>query len=1008
RRVELNLGGRKGTERKVLGLGLGARISRRGVRAHEVGRHLHAEDEGDEGRARHGALEDLVAGRGHGRVVGPVREVVVVRQVHLRLARGARRRRRGRRAGGGRCRVLLDRGQVLGDEVLERRHERAPRPVEAAQGRREDRAGAARLAQVREGLLGRAADLGERGGPPVGADRGGDAAQRRREGRRVGRVRGRRRVVGGRRRHLRLGHLAREERPAGARRGRADGALAQRAGPALRRGRARGRRGRRRAGAAQGAVRVRRRVERGDVAEEVPELRRVEGVALGPVLDDGREALLRELALVDLLLDRPRREEAVGVAGPRVAVAPAPRGRLLVHGRVPGRVEEDEAAPADQVQAAAARRRRQQEAEVVPARRVVEAVRELLALLGRRAAVQQAPGPALADAQPRHQGQGLRLRRDDDAPLVRGRPELPQQPEQDVELGGLALRREAARRRHGRHDALGVAVRVEQAGVVADLLQLADRREHVRLLAPERVPQPLVREHGTVGRALRRRRAADDDLHELARQVRRVQAVLAAEEEPRRDLGEDRLFSLAERDFVGIRAPGQPRGDGPREAPPEGLGRAQDPRVREVGERVELLEVVLEGRAREEDASFGPEGAEGPGGLRLPALEALGLVADEEVARRRAEARRVRRERLVGDDEHLEGPRARAEGRDRFGGVRVDGLDGHALAERRRAAVDPLVELGLPVRHEGAGARHDDAPERLGRGRDRAVPEERVDERHGLERLPEAHVVREDGAVSLKARVVLAQARDAVVEEPHALALVRAQELGDERRHAHGPRRRRRRRPGEQRPPRRGGVFRALRARRPEHEGLVRQVAGALARRRRARPPRHCELERAAAASSAAGVRARARRPPPRAAAAARRSPRSAPAGPRSPGAGAAAGARLRSGRVRGPPRRRRRARPVAAAASSSARRAAGTSWCRCPTTAAAAAAGVSCWKEPAAGIASWLLRRPRVAVQLFCAVRRVCCCTAISRVAARSSVVTLVPAGSVQSTGAANRAARM
>jgi hypothetical protein len=36
RRVELNLGGRKGTERKVLGLGLGARISRRGVRAHEV------------------------------------------------------------------------------------------------------------------------------------------------------------------------------------------------------------------------------------------------------------------------------------------------------------------------------------------------------------------------------------------------------------------------------------------------------------------------------------------------------------------------------------------------------------------------------------------------------------------------------------------------------------------------------------------------------------------------------------------------------------------------------------------------------------------------------------------------------------------------------------------------------------------------------------------------------------------------------------------------------------
>ena len=75
--------------------------------------------------------------------------------------------------------------------------------------------------------------------------------------------------------------------------------------------------------------RARRRRRRG------PGRRRVGARRSGPG-DGGREALLRELALVDLLLDRPRREEAVGVAGPRVAVAPAPRGRLLVHGRVPG------------------------------------------------------------------------------------------------------------------------------------------------------------------------------------------------------------------------------------------------------------------------------------------------------------------------------------------------------------------------------------------------------------------------------------------------------------------------------------------------------------------------------------------------------------------------------------------------------------------------------------------------------------------------------------------------
>ena len=120
--------------------------------------------------------------------------------------------------------------------------------------------------------------------------------------------------------------------------------------------------------------------------------------------------------------------------------------------------------------------------------------------------------------------------------------------------------------------------------------------------------------------------------------MRRVQAVLAAED--RR--GEDRLLPFAERDFVGIRAPGQPRGDGPREAPPA-PGRAQDPRVREVGERGELLEVVLEGRAREEDASFGPEGAEGPGGLRLPAPS---WASSQTGRTRRAEARRVRREPL--------------------------------------------------------------------------------------------------------------------------------------------------------------------------------------------------------------------------------------------------------------------------------------------------------------------------------------------------------------------------
>ena len=82
--------------------------------------------------------------------------------------------------------------------------------------------------------------------------------------------------------------------------------------------------------------------------------RRRRGTRLVLVLDDVLEALLAELPLEHPLLQRAGRHEAVRVALVPLAVAPAPRGGLLVRRRVPVQIEHHQSRTTDQVQPAAA------------------------------------------------------------------------------------------------------------------------------------------------------------------------------------------------------------------------------------------------------------------------------------------------------------------------------------------------------------------------------------------------------------------------------------------------------------------------------------------------------------------------------------------------------------------------------------------------------------------------------------------------------------------------------
>ena len=226
---------------------------------------------------------------------------------------------------------------------------------------------------------------------------------------------------------------------------------------------------------------------------------------------------------------------------------------------------------------------------------------------------------------------------------------------------------------------------------------------------------------------------------------------------------------------------------------------AQRPGARPVQQTPQLVVRVLHDRAGEADARG--DGALGQARRRrvherLLVLQLVRLVEDARRPGHLGELRGVEPERVVGRERDVGGD-ARARGgavhRQLDGGhdarpllalgVAVHARDAEGFVAHVRSVhqapriveralshrVAPLSQLRLPVGEHRGGAHHQREQRffrraRLADGHRRA--KHRAQVRHSLHRLPQAHVVRQDAALSR---------REEPVQEPNALALVVAQ-----------------------------------------------------------------------------------------------------------------------------------------------------------------------------------------------------------------------------------------
>mmetsp|Transcript_58771 Transcript_58771/g.174876 ORF Transcript_58771/g.174876 Transcript_58771/m.174876 type:complete len:260 (-) Transcript_58771:158-937(-) len=160
----------------------------------------------------------------------------------------------------------------------------------------------------------------------------------------------------------------------------------------------------------------------------------------------------------------------------------------------------------------------------------------------------------------------------------------------------------------------------------------------------------------------------------------------------------------------------------------------------EIGDVVELAQIILDGRARDEQPRLAvPQGVEGRQSLRTSrVLEAMPLVDDEKSDLRRVpQYGRVHAEQLVREDEYL-----RLVGLDRSERLHQSKsllsalLHDDSLGLTRPS--DPLVEFFRPVVDEG-GRTDDDEPVFS------LPPVQREDGRHSHERLAQSHLVGQHG-----------------------------------------------------------------------------------------------------------------------------------------------------------------------------------------------------------------------------------------------------------------------
>ena len=202
------------------------------------------------------------------------------------------------------------------------------------------------------------------------------------------------------------------------------------------------------------------------------------------------------LALEDLLLDRPRRDEPIHEAVLLLAVTPHSRQGLLVRRRVPVGVEEDQPVGTDQVQAAAAGLAAEQEDELLSLG-VVELVHQLLAFVDVHRAVQTQRPVASGAAQLVEDVEGLGVVADQHDLVVGVLSDASQHavehhhlarvPRLDVSIPAASIFGHVI----GREEffaAWEVARQVQKVRVVAQLLEQADGLERLTALASEQAP----------------------------------------------------------------------------------------------------------------------------------------------------------------------------------------------------------------------------------------------------------------------------------------------------------------------------------------------------------------------------------------------------------------------------------------------------------------------------------------------------------------------------------------
>lgn len=205
----------------------------------------------------------------------------------------------------------------------------------------------------------------------------------------------------------------------------------------------------------------------------------------------------------------------------------------------------------------------------------------------------------------------------------------------------------------------------------------------------------------------------------------------------------------------------------------EFFGGSEDTVVRKVGHGEEFGKIVLHGRTREQDSSLDGQGIEGPTGLVVAVLEAMGFVTDQQIATVLVfcETTHVGSQALVAADQDLE-DRGLGKGFQVF-------LDFFAIRFGKGEGLDspgaqPLDEFVVPVLDERAGTYDNHT---LGGGflvgRDSCF-EECVNQSHGLEGLSEPHVIGKDAPLS----TVVLHPHDTLIHKIDTLPLMRSQPLG--------------------------------------------------------------------------------------------------------------------------------------------------------------------------------------------------------------------------------------